>query len=145
MLPRALDTQAASVLSRAVLVAQYGSEFLPVRSSVLRLNHFQNSTSLTHRTISPIPHCPWSHVDFVTDIPKSEGYTCILIAVDRFSKACKLIPLRDLPTALETAEALFYNLFGIPENVVSNRGLQFVSRVWKAFFKLLNVRISPPD
>ncbi len=44
----------------------------------------------------PLPHStsPWSHVgvDFVTDLPKSEGYTCILVAVDRFSKACKLIP-----------------------------------------------------
>lgn len=39
----------------------------------------------------PIPHRPWSHVgvDFVTDLPNSDGFTCILIAVDRFSKACK--------------------------------------------------------
>ncbi len=60
----------------------------------------------------PIPRRPWSHVrvDFVTDLPKSDGYTCILVAVDRFSKACKLIPLRGLPTALETADALFHNL-----------------------------------
>ncbi len=30
----------------------------------------------------PIPCRPWSHVgvDFVTDLPKSEGYTCILVA-----------------------------------------------------------------
>ncbi len=95
----------------------------------------------------PIPRRPWSHVrvDFVTDLPKSEGYTCILVAVDRFSKACKLIPLRGLPTALETAEALFHNLFrtfGIPEDVISDRGPQFVSCVWKAFFKLLDVTIS---
>ncbi len=79
----------------------------------------------------PIPRRPWSHVrvDFVTDLPKSEGYACILVAVDRFSKACKLIPLRGLPTALETAEALFHNLFrtfGIPEYVISDCGPQFV-------------------
>ncbi len=43
----------------------------------------------------PIPCRPWSHVgvDFVTDLPKSEGYTCKLVAVDRFYKACKLILL----------------------------------------------------
>ncbi len=44
----------------------------------------------------PIPRHPWSHVgvDFVTDLPNSEGFTCILVAVDRFFKACRLIPLR---------------------------------------------------
>ncbi len=62
--------------------------------------------------------------------------------MDRFSKAYKLIPLQGLPTALERAEALFHNLFrtvGIPEHVVSDCVSQFVSRVCKAFFKLLDV------
>ncbi len=45
----------------------------------------------------PIPRCPWSHleVDFVTDLPASDGNTCILVTVDRFSKACRLVPLKD--------------------------------------------------
>ncbi len=78
----------------------------------------------------PIPRQPWSHVgvDFVTDLSKSEGYTCILVAMDRFSKACKIIPLRGLPTALETAEALFHT-YGILEDVISDCGPQYVSRV----------------
>ncbi len=95
----------------------------------------------------PIPRRPWSHmgIDFVTDLPNSEGNTCILVAVDRFSKACKLIPLRGLPTALETAEHLFHHLFrnfGVPEDIVSDRGPQFISHVWKAFFHLPGVTVS---
>ncbi len=94
----------------------------------------------------PIPRHPCSHVrvDFVTGLPNSEGFTYILIAGDRFSKACKLITLCGLPTALETAEAPFHHLFrtfGNPEDVVSDRGPQFISRVWKAFFKLLDVTV----
>ncbi|KAL0166737.1 hypothetical protein M9458_038581, partial [Cirrhinus mrigala] len=61
-----------------------------------------------------------------------QGYTTILLVVDRFSKPCKLIPLRSLPTALETAKALFQHVFrnsGIPEDIVSDRGPQFISRV----------------
>ncbi|KAL0151330.1 hypothetical protein M9458_053324 [Cirrhinus mrigala] len=74
----------------------------------------------------PIPRRPWTHigVDFATDLPPSNGYTTILVVVDRFSKACKLIPLKGLPTALETAEALFQNVFrnfGLPEDIVSDR------------------------
>jgi hypothetical protein len=95
----------------------------------------------------PVPNRPWSHlgVDFVTDLPPSDGNTCILVIVDRFSKACRLLPLKALPTAMETAELMFnhvFRYFGIPEDIVSDRGPQFVSRVWRAFFKLLGVTIS---
>ncbi|KAI2644950.1 Transposon Ty3-I Gag-Pol polyprotein [Labeo rohita] len=76
---------------------------------------------------------------------RSDENTCILVIVDRFSKFCQLIPLRGLPTALETAECLFNHVFryyGLPEDIVSDRGSQFISRVWKAFFKLLGVTVS---
>ncbi|KAI2644849.1 Transposon Tf2-9 polyprotein [Labeo rohita] len=95
----------------------------------------------------PIPQRPWSHigVDFVTDLPAAEGNTCILVMVDRFSKMCKFFPLKGLPTAMETAETLFQQLFrhfGLPEEIVSDRGPQFISHVWKAFFKLLGVSVN---
>ncbi len=95
----------------------------------------------------PVPTRPWSHlgVDFITDLPPSNGNTCILVIVDRFSKSCRLLPLKGLPTAIETAENLFnqvFRYFGIPEDIVSDRGPQFISRVWKAFFSLLNVIVS---
>ncbi len=94
----------------------------------------------------PIPRRPWSHVgvNFVTDLPNLEGFSCILVTVDRFSKACNLITLQGLSTALETVEALFHHIFrtfGIPEYVVSDHGPQFISRVWKAFFKLLDITV----
>ncbi len=81
----------------------------------------------------PIPRRPWSHVrvDFVKDLPNSEGYTCIIFAVDQFSKACRLIPLKGLPTALETAESLFqhvFRYFDIPEDIASNREPQLISK-----------------
>ncbi|KAL0148450.1 hypothetical protein M9458_056260 [Cirrhinus mrigala] len=95
----------------------------------------------------PIPQRPSSHIaiDFVTDLPNSQGKTTILTVVDRFSKSCRLIPLPKLPTALETAETLcnfVFRFYGLPEDILSDRGPQFTSRVWAAFFSLLNVNIS---
>ncbi len=95
----------------------------------------------------PIPNCPWTHlgIDFITDLPVSDGHTCILVIIDRFSKFCCLIPLTDLAKALQTAELLFNRVFryySIPEDIVSDRGPQFISRVWKAFFSLLGVTMS---
>ncbi len=95
----------------------------------------------------PIPQRPWSHIaiDFVTDLPNSNHFTTILTIIDRFSKACRLIPLPKLPTAFETAEALLQNVFrfyGLPEDIVSDRGPQFTSRVWRAFCQQLNINVS---
>lgn len=95
----------------------------------------------------PVPQRPWSHiaVDFVTDLPRSQGFTTILSVVDRFSKAYRFIPLAGLPTALQTAEALLHHVFrlyGLPEDIVSDRGSQFTSRVWRALCSQLNINVS---
>ncbi|KAK3533208.1 hypothetical protein QTP70_013610 [Hemibagrus guttatus] len=95
----------------------------------------------------PIPQRPWSHlsVDFLTDLPDSGGSTAILVVVDRFSKGCKLIPLKGLPTAMQTADAMFAHVFrnfGLPEDIVSDRGPQFTSRVWRALCARLDIGVS---
>lgn len=66
---------------------------------------------------------PSSHItiDSITDLPDSHNYTTILTVIDRFSKACCLIPLTKLPTAFETFEALLNQVFwfyGLPEDIV---------------------------
>lgn len=69
----------------------------------------------------------------------------MLVVVDCFSKAYRLIPLKGLPTALETVENLFHHVFGnygLLEDIVSDWGPQFISHVWRAFFRLLGVTIS---
>ncbi|KAK3542049.1 hypothetical protein QTP86_011349 [Hemibagrus guttatus] len=81
----------------------------------------------------PIPRRPWSHlsVDFLTDLPDSGGFTAVMVVVDRFSKGCRLIPLDGLPTAMQTADAMFQHVFrnfGLPEDIVSDRGPQFTSQ-----------------
>ncbi len=95
----------------------------------------------------PIPSRPWSHIslDFVTGLPRSQGNTAILVVVDRFSKACHLIPLPKIPTAGQTADLLMQHVFrihGFPQDMVSDRGSQFTSRFWKSFGLLIGASIS---
>uniref|UniRef100_A0A1A7Z8I5 Integrase catalytic domain-containing protein n=1 Tax=Nothobranchius furzeri TaxID=105023 RepID=A0A1A7Z8I5_NOTFU len=64
---------------------------------------------------------------------------------DRFSKAVHLVALAGLPTAKRTAELLLeqvVRLHGFPQDVVSDRGPQFVSRFWKAFCRLVGASTS---
>ncbi|KAK1799717.1 hypothetical protein P4O66_006253 [Electrophorus voltai] len=90
---------------------------------------------------------PWSHIliDFVTDLPASEGNTTILVIMDYFYKMVRFIPLKGIPTALETADLLFRNVFrqfGLSKDIVSDRGAQFTSRLWKELLAKLNITVS---
>ncbi|KAK3554920.1 hypothetical protein QTP86_000948 [Hemibagrus guttatus] len=69
-----------------------------------------------------IPRRPWSHlsVDFLTDLPDSGGFTT-------------------------SAEAMFHHVFrnfGLPEDIVSDRGPQFTSRVWGSLCARLGIGVS---
>ncbi len=95
----------------------------------------------------PVPSRPWSHIslDFVTGLPPSQGNTVVLTVVDRFSKATHFIPLPKIPSARETAVAVIDHVFrihGLPMDVVSDRGPQFISKFWKEFCRLLGATVS---
>ncbi len=94
-----------------------------------------------------VPSRPWSHIalDFVTALPPSLGNTVVLTVVDRFSKAAHFIPLPKLPSAKETAATVVDHVFrihGLPADVVSDRGPQFVSKFWREFCRLLGATVS---
>lgn len=72
----------------------------------------------------------------------SERYTMILIMI---SSTVNLMALPALPTALETAMLLFQHVFryyGLPENIVNDRGLQFMVQVWRGFMVMLGITVS---
>ncbi|KAL0147989.1 hypothetical protein M9458_056716, partial [Cirrhinus mrigala] len=69
-----------------------------------------------------------------------KGHTVILTVVDRFSKAAHFIPLPKLPSAKETMATVVNHVFrihGLPTDVVSDRGPQFICKFWKEFCRLL--------
>lgn len=95
----------------------------------------------------PVPSRPWSHIalDFVSGLPVSQGNSIILTITDRFSKSVHFVALTKLPTAQETADLLVQHVFrlhGTPADIVSDRGPQFISHVWKHFCKALGARVS---
>lgn len=90
----------------------------------------------------PIPDSAWHTVtlDFIEGLPKSAGYNCILVVVDKFSKYAHFVTLAHPFTALQVAVTYLNNIFklhGLPHVMISDRDKVFTSNVWQELFKLL--------
>lgn len=94
-----------------------------------------------------IPQRRWAYIaiDFVTGLPESNGNNAILTVTDRLTKAHHFIACRagEFGTSAEaTAIMLVRHVWkhhGLCETIVSDRGTQFVSDMWKCFCKILGI------
>ena len=97
----------------------------------------------------PVPEQRWQDIsmDFITGLPVSEGFNAICAIVDRLSKERHYAPCiaTDRGTSAEaTADILMRYVFrshGLPESIISDRGPQFVSLVWKALCQRLKIDV----
>ncbi|KAE8661278.1 hypothetical protein F3Y22_tig00116012pilonHSYRG00001 [Hibiscus syriacus] len=95
----------------------------------------------------PVPQRPWDAItlDFISALPKSEGYGSIMVVVDRFSKYGTFIPCPKDCTAEEAARAFFKNVvkhWGLPRSIISDRDPRFTGRLWTELFKLLGTELN---
>lgn len=91
----------------------------------------------------PVPDRPWQEVtmDFVTDLPDSEGRTNILAITDKLTKGVILEGMDDM-SAQATAWVVVRRLIGthgIPRAIVSDRGKQFDNQMWARICQLMSI------
>ena len=94
--------------------------------------------------LSKVPERPWMHltVDFITKLPLVTGKDAILVVCDRLSKMTHFIATTE-KTLVEGLAKLFrdniWKLYGLPGNVVSDRGLQFVVELTNELNRMLGI------
>jgi len=93
-----------------------------------------------------LPTQPWQNtsMDFITQLPRSEGHTAICVVVDRFSKFAHFMPLKPGFTAKIVAQEFIsavVKLHGFPIFIVSDRDPLFLSKFWCQLFKFSRTQL----
>ena len=75
----------------------------------------------------PVPTLAWQIIsmDFIDGLPKSQGKSCVMVVVDKFTKYSHFLALAHPFTAISIAKVFFdniYKLHGLPDSIVSDRG-----------------------
>ena len=74
-------------------------------------------------------------MDFITDLPVSDGYDSIMVTVDHGStKGVILEPCNKTINAAGTGKILLdslYRRYGLPDKAISDRGPQFASHAFR--------------
>ena len=81
-------------------------------------------------------------VDFITKLPLVAGKDAILVVCDRLSKITYFVIMTERMLVEELAKLFrdnIWKLHGLPESVISNRGLQFAVELMKELNRILGI------
>lgn len=93
-----------------------------------------------------LEYSPWRLIsmDFITDLPLSNGCSSIWVIVDTFTKMAHFIPLKDDAKKTEDLIPLFarecWKYHGMPSGIISDRDSRFNAGLWRDFLKHVGVK-----
>ena len=94
----------------------------------------------------PIPAQRWEQisVDFIVELPEAHGYDAVMNVVDSVSKRAHFLPTHTTISAEGAARLYLTHVWkhhGLPQRVVSDRGVQFVAQFTKELYRLLGIKL----
>ena len=94
-----------------------------------------------------LSYAPWDPIsmDFIMQLPKSDGCLTVRVIVDRFTKMAHFVPVKDGQKTAEGCAKLFieniWKLHGLSSIIISDRDPVFTSKFWAELMGRLDVRL----
>ena len=84
------------------------------------------------------------HVDIVGPLPPPEDFRYLLTVVDRFTRWPEAFPLKEISSTSICRALLrgWFSRFGVPDEVITDRGAQFTGSTWKEMLSSMGVALS---
>lgn len=82
------------------------------------------------------------HIDFVGELPQSNGFKYFITIIDRFTRVLAAVPVRS-ESASAAINALLHHWitnFGVPKIITTDRGSAFTSHIFKEWTNALNIK-----
>ena len=82
-------------------------------------------------------------MDWIIDLPESNGYIQIWVIVDRFTKMAHLIPLPKKVSDKNMAKIFLpeiWKIYGLPTDIVSDQDTKIASHFWQVLMELLVIK-----
>lgn len=106
----------------------------------------QNKENLLAPLSVPMRAWEFIGVDFIMFLPvTSKGFDAICVFACHFTKMVHLVPCHSTITGAEFAKLFrrhIFRLHGLPKTIVSDRGTQFVSGMWKQLTADLGIQLA---
>ena len=114
---------------------------------VCQKTKFTNFNKFGYLISNPIPAHPYQSIsmDFIVNLPWSNGYNAIFVVVDRLSKRGSFIPCTTGLTAEEFAELFVREIvckYGLPDSIITDRDLRWTSDFWRGIAHFLKTKMS---
>jgi hypothetical protein len=95
----------------------------------------------------PIPDTPWHtiSVNFIVELPESQGHDATMVVVDSVTKIAHFIPTFITVSAAGSARLFIQHVWkhhGLPSRVISDRGPQFVAEFTRELYRLLGIKVA---
>src|SRR5215217_1468034 len=91
------------------------------------------------------PYRPWTSIsmDWIVELPESNGYTQIWVVVDRLTKMAHFIPLPTKTDAKDLAQSFLRNIWKLhspPDEIISDCDTRINSHLWQELMDLIGVK-----
>jgi Integrase zinc binding domain len=116
-------------------MARHAKDFVKTCDICQKIKHRRHAPLGLIRAI-PIPEKPFDVIsmDFITDLPESNGFSAILVIVDKLTKYGIFIATKKQINEVETAQ-LFVNRvvvpYGVPRGIITDRDSRWTGDFWK--------------